>query len=89
LANALTKGKKMNAKSKLLLMILSGLLVSTSGCVSYGKQHLLNDKAVYTSPPEGIAINDGGLLYGEGKTLTRIKGASTIPAGWLIVPPEK
>ncbi len=79
----------MNAKSKLLLMILSGLLVSTSGCVSYAKRHLLNDKAVYTSPPEGIAIKDGGLLYGEGKTLTRIKGSSTIPAGWLIVPPEK
>jgi hypothetical protein len=48
----------------------------------------LNDKAVYTSPPEGIAIKDGGLMYGEGKTLTRIKGGSTIPAGWLIIAPE-
>ena len=78
----------MNAKLKLRLMILSGLLVCVSGCVSFAKRHLLNDKAVYTSPPEGIAIKDGGLMYGEGKTLTRIKGGSTIPAGWLIIAPE-
>ena len=78
----------MNAKSKLLLMILSGLLVCVSGCKTFEKNHLLNPKAVYTSPPEGIAIQDGGLMYGEGKTLTRIKGASTIPAGWLIMAPE-
>jgi hypothetical protein len=88
LANAPIKGKKMNAKSKLLLMILSGLLVCVSGCKTFAKQHLLNEKAVYTSPPEGIAVKDGGLMYGEGKSLTRIKGGSTIPAGWLIMAPE-
>lgn len=80
----------MNAKLKLLqIVLLFALSVCVSGCLNSARQnHLLNPKAVYTAPPEGIAIKDGGLLYGEGTNLVRITGASRIPAGWLLIAPE-
>jgi hypothetical protein len=76
-----------------MLVIASGMILIVNGCATR-PVHLLNPKAVYVVPPEGIEIKSGGLLFDTNmdpniRDLKRINGPTTIPAGWRLTGPKE